>query len=1000
MSVINTNVSALRAQDAVRVGNRTLADAMERLSTGSRINSAKDDAAGLSISTRMTSQMRGLSVAIRNANDGISISQTAEGAMSEVNSILQRMRDLSVQSVNSVNSAQDRANMNNEVKALSAEIDRIAGTTTFNNQKILDGSFTGKKLQVGANANETIEMNIANLSATSLGRVNLSSTAMATTGATAKGTPAVETVAQLAFFGNDTYTFKVAGVSVTGAVTNSSPSALVDNINNNLKAAIPPNTAVTAKLVNGAVELRNSLGGNIGITDFSSASNGKATFTVMSGGGATTLLDDTAAVVQSSGAVGSAASSTGVVLSLANLGTGTNPAGTYSFKVNGVAVSVVGDDTEATVKAKLATALGSSYNVHIGADATSTATGAFLTATNTTGGTALFSAAKTTAVGANTGGFGLAAGEFIITSATNNVPINITEFQATDGVAAGVKGTIRAVGGASEAVLVDSSNSFTVAEKPGTAAAPTELSLNFSSTTSNYVVTLDGASFTVTAQDLANGLAAKTLIDGINAITTAQASATPPIAMNTTAITGAVAAVSGKVAAGGLSSLGNAVTTSGAGKNDNSGATNINYEIVQNGSTLSIKKAAGAAGAGNGSLKVGITSITETTGTAASAASFFTNSASGVKDAGTQVNLNSTSTALYRTGASTPSKMTLEFSGDATYTFSLTSLDGTTQNATAISAAVVGGSVASVVAAINNQTSANGIVASLDPNNSKALILERGDGKKIQLTGFTSTGDATVLATPSAGQGASARLSDDSNSTVASATSAGAAVATMATMTFSAAADKVSFKITDGRSTAIVRATDTGGAGAAQGDALLTEINSALASAGITDITAAKTLSSGQTVITFTNAKGGSVDISQFVSDGSGTATFAPRTGQGNAVILDDNGGISASGKSIKDLSIATEAGGTEALAIIDNALQQVNDERSKLGALQNRLEFTVNNLTNIVTNTAAAKSRIMDTDYATETTGLARSQIIQQAATAMLAQANQSSQSVLALLK
>jgi len=238
MSVINTNVSALRAQDAVRVGNRTLADAMERLSTGSRINSAKDDAAGLSISTRMTSQMRGLSVAIRNANDGISISQTAEGAMSEVNSILQRMRDLSVQSVNSVNSPQDRANMNNEVKALSAEIDRIAGTTTFNNQKILDGSFTGKKLQVGANANETIEMNIANLSATSLGRVNLSSTAMATTGATAKGTPAVETVAQLAFFGNDTYTFKVAGVSVTGAVTNSSPSALVDNINNNLKARV------------------------------------------------------------------------------------------------------------------------------------------------------------------------------------------------------------------------------------------------------------------------------------------------------------------------------------------------------------------------------------------------------------------------------------------------------------------------------------------------------------------------------------------------------------------------------------------------------------------------------------------------------------------------------------------------------------------------------------------------------------------------------------------
>ena len=994
MSVINTNVSALRAQDAVRVGNRTLADAMERLSTGSRINSAKDDAAGLSISTRMTSQMRGLSVAIRNANDGISISQTAEGAMSEVNSILQRMRDLSVQSVNSVNSPQDRANMNNEVKALSAEIDRIAGTTTFNNQKILDGSFTGKKLQVGANANETIEMNIANLSATSLGRVNLSSTAMATTGATAKGTPAVETVAQLAFFGNDTYTFKVAGVSVTGAVTNSSPSALVDNINNNLKAASPPNTAVTAKLVNGAVELRNSLGGNIGITDFSSASNGKATFTVMSGGGATTLLDDTGAVYDSLGAVGSAASSTGVVLSLANLGGAANSSGTYSFKVNGVAVSVVGDDTEATVKAKLATALGSSYNVHIGADATSTATAAFLTATNTTGSATLFSAAKTAGAVANTGGFGLAAGEFIITSATNNVPINITEFQATDGVAAGVKGTIRAVGGASEAVLVDSSNSFTVAENVGAAGASTNLSLNFSSTTADYNVKIDGKAFTVTGASLANGTAAAALITAINA--------TAIDIMNTTALMGSTIAAGnggGKPAAGGLSSLGNTIAAV------TSTATVVNYEIVQNGSTLTIKKAAGTANDDanrKGALKVSVDTagiVANPTGTAASAASFFTNSASGVKDAGTQINLNSTSTALYRTGAATPSKMTLEFSGDATYTFSLTQLDGTTQNTTAISAAVVGGSVASVVAAINNQTSVNGIVASLDPNNSKALILERGDGKKIQLTGFTSTGDATVLATPSAGQGASTRLSDDSSSVQASATSAGAAVATVSTMTFSAAADKVSFKITDGRSTAIVRATDTN-TGTAQGDTLLTEINSALASAGITDITAGKTVSSGQTVITFTNAKGGSVDISQFVSDGSGTATFAPKTGQGNAVILDDNGGISASGKSIKDLSIATEAGGTEALAIIDNALQQVNDERSKLGALQNRLEFTVNNLTNIVTNTAAAKSRIMDTDYATETTTLARSQIITQAATAMLAQANQSSQSVLALLK
>ena len=990
MSVINTNVNALNAQDALRVTGRNLATSMERLSTGTRINSAKDDAAGMAISTRMDSQMRGLSVAIRNANDGISISQTAEGAMNAVGNILQRMRDLSVQSVNSVNTSQDRAAMNNEVKALSAEIDRIAGTTTFNNQKILDGSFTGKKLQVGANANETIDMSVANMSASSLGRISLSSSAMATTGASAQGTPAVETVAQLAFFGNDTYTFKVAGVSVSGAVSQGSPAALVDSINNNLKAA--GNTTVTAQLKNGAVELRNALGGNIGVTDFASASNGKATFTVMSGGGATTLLDDAAAITTSSGSVGSAASSTGTVLSLANLSGAANSNGTYSFKVNGVAVSIVGDDTESTVKTKLSTALGASYSVFVGADTITTgqASGNFAVAagkvagTDFTSGTTLFSAAA--GAGGGNKGFGLAAGEFIITSASNNVPINITEFQATDSVAAGTKGTVRAVGGQSEAVLVDSTNTFTVAENYG---SQTNLSLNFTSTTSDYNVLLDGKAFTVTGASLAGGTAAATLIASINAVANATS-------MNTTAQTGTLAANSGKVAAGGLSSLGNTVGATG------SGATTVNYEIVQNGSTLSIKKAAGAnAAAAGGALKIAVDTagFVGTAGTNASAASFYTNSAAGVKDAGTQINLNSTSTALFRTGAATPSKMTLEFSGDSTYTFSLTQLDGTTQNATAISAAVVGGSVASVVAAINNQTNTTGIVASLDPNNNKALVLERGDGKKIQITGFTSTGDATVLASPSAGQGASVRLNDDSNSVQAAATSAGAAVATVATMTFSTTADTAAFKITDGRSTAVVRATGTN-AGTAQGDTLLTEINSALANAGITDITAAKTVNASQTVITFTNAKGGSVNVSQFVSDGSGTATFAPKTGQGSAVVLDDNGGISASGKSVADMSISTETGGTEALSIIDNALQQVNDERSKLGALQNRLEFTVNNLSNIVSNTAASKSRIMDTDYAAETTSLAKAQIISQAATAMLAQANQSGQSVLALLK
>ena len=139
MSVINTNVKALTAQKAIQENSRALTTAMERLSSGKRINSAKDDAAGLAISTRMESQTRGLNMAIRNANDGISLMQTGEGAMNEVTDILQRMRELAVQSVNGTNNASDREALNDEVTQLKAEIDRIATTTEFNSQKLLDG---------------------------------------------------------------------------------------------------------------------------------------------------------------------------------------------------------------------------------------------------------------------------------------------------------------------------------------------------------------------------------------------------------------------------------------------------------------------------------------------------------------------------------------------------------------------------------------------------------------------------------------------------------------------------------------------------------------------------------------------------------------------------------------------------------------------------------------------------------------------------------------------
>jgi flagellin len=154
--VINTNMLSLNAQRNLSTSQTSLATALQRLSSGLRINSAKDDAAGLAISERFTAQIRGLNQAVRNANDGISLAQTAEGALAEVTNNLQRIRELAVQSANATNSASDRASLQAEVDQLIEEIDRVAGQTSFNGTALLDGSFTSAVFQVGANEGETI----------------------------------------------------------------------------------------------------------------------------------------------------------------------------------------------------------------------------------------------------------------------------------------------------------------------------------------------------------------------------------------------------------------------------------------------------------------------------------------------------------------------------------------------------------------------------------------------------------------------------------------------------------------------------------------------------------------------------------------------------------------------------------------------------------------------------------------------------------------------------
>jgi flagellin len=170
MSIINTNVMSLNSQRNLATNSASLATTIQRLSSGLRINSAKDDAAGLAISERFTTQIRGMNQASRNANDGISLAQTAEGALGEIGNNLQRIRELAVQSRNATNSDADRSALQKEVGQLKSEIDRVANQTTFNGTKLLDGSFTAQAFQIGANQGQTITVdNIADANIAALG---------------------------------------------------------------------------------------------------------------------------------------------------------------------------------------------------------------------------------------------------------------------------------------------------------------------------------------------------------------------------------------------------------------------------------------------------------------------------------------------------------------------------------------------------------------------------------------------------------------------------------------------------------------------------------------------------------------------------------------------------------------------------------------------------------------------------------------------------------------
>lgn len=342
--VINSNVLSLTAQRSLSGSNRGLATSIKRLSTGLRINSAKDDAAGLAIANRLEAELRGLGQAARNANDAISVAQTAEGAMSEASTILLRMRDLSVQAASDSNSASDRANLQKEITQLTSELDRISNTTAFNGQKLLDGTFQAKSFHIGAFADQTISVSLSdmdttqmgsyetsgagNMSASTLGQTTNGVVASAgitisgklgacTTGAisanaeavtvaseingmaastgveaTAKTTVTVGTLSDSGSISFNLYGKNTSAQAISASVASTGDlSAIADSIN-----SFASSTGVTAAVSGGSITLTQSEGYDITIEDYANSTTANSTVAVTgSTGSATTLHDSVAA---------------------------------------------------------------------------------------------------------------------------------------------------------------------------------------------------------------------------------------------------------------------------------------------------------------------------------------------------------------------------------------------------------------------------------------------------------------------------------------------------------------------------------------------------------------------------------------------------------------------------------------------------------------------------------------------------------------------------------
>ena len=961
--VINTNIASLNAQRNLDKSQSANQQALQRLSSGLRINSAKDDAAGLAISTRFTSQIKGLDVAVRNAGDGIALAQTAEGALGSINESLQRIRELAVQSANATNSDVDRDALQAEVDQLVSEISRTADETDFNGRKLLDGSFSAT-FQVGANAGQTVDVSIAELTADKLGSSSQSGvSAIGTDDSLSNGDLIINGVAIGASKAEDdtssTENNAASAISKVAAINRySDETGVTAQVNENTVAG----AEMTAAALTGSISLN---GVSIDIQTSSDGATTRASVVeAINAVSEQTGITATDSGLDNGGVELNAADGRNISLSFSSVtssATGLAAAGTYE---GGYTLVADGDVKQVDIDGGNGTGNGDIERSGLVAGSYDRATASVTSEAQVSAqrGVGLTSTQEGTAINdRNATAANLQSGAAAVNGVTYSVAVD-GETVSSGALAnsAELADLATAINGSSDSVIAYEEAAIQIS---AVNAATTGISVGGVSAAFAAGASLDEIADSINNTDFSGAdMDVSAEFDGTNINVTIKNYSANAIQVDSTANTfdfgviqsdGTTVVNSGVSAAAGTPDFvsGNLKVESKDGSDIEvqlsaltAGSSNF---IAGTNQTIAVE---GVNGLEDGDLTINGVAIKAAAVEADTASATLSSDGKTIVNSSKELSAIAVAEAINRvseeTGVSATVNATKVVGGDGS-TLDGLDLDPTTgpfEVGDAAGLYINGVSIGDVT--LQSDSSGN-----IDSDKARADAINIINQKSGQTGVIAEDNGVSITLTAADGRNLSVAINDKSGSD---------------------------------ESIGAVLGLDATGANNGIGESTFSN-----ASVGSADTSSeASTYETTYSTVRLSSASeievsGGSNGTSELESLGFSVGTY----------------GGGEDGQFLADIDISTFEGAQAAITAIDNAIGQVASQRADLGAIQNRLESTVSNLQVTSENLNAANSRIQDADFAAETAELSRTQVLQQAGISVLAQANAAGQQVLSLL-